>query len=248
MQRIAIEQHEHILTLTINRPDKKNALTRDMYLSLANAINYAGHDEDARVIIIKGTDGVFTAGNDMHDFIAATSQTDAEINETEQFMRALMECELPIIAQVEGLAIGIGATLLLHCDFVYCSRNTILKTPFINLGLVPEYASSYIMPRLMGHVKASEWLLLGESVTAESAKDMGMVNEVLETEALKAKVTQTAQKLADLPQKALRQSKRLMKSNTIAVKEHMYAELKIFIAAMQSEDAKQAFDAFVQRS
>ncbi len=248
MQRIAIEQHEHILTLTINRPDKKNALTRDMYLSLANAINYAGHDEDARVIIIKGTDGVFTAGNDMHDFIAATSQTDAEINETEQFMRALMECELPIIAQVEGLAIGIGATLLLHCDFVYCSRNTILKTPFINLGLVPEYASSYIMPRLMGHVKASEWLLLGESVTAESAKDMGMVNEVLETEALKAKVTQTAQKLADLPQTALRQSKRLMKSNTIAVKEHMYAELKIFIAAMQSEDAKQAFDAFVQRS
>ncbi len=248
MQRIAIEQHEHILTLTINRPDKKNALTRDMYLSLANAINYAGHDEDARVIIIKGTDGVFTAGNDMHDFIAATSQTDAEINETEQFMRALMECELPIIAQVEGLAIGIGATLLLHCDFVYCSRNTILKTPFINLGLVPEYASSYIMPRLMGHVKASEWLLLGESVTAESAKDMGMVNEVLETEALKAKVTQTAQKLAVLPQTALRQSKRLMKSNTIAVKEHMYAELKIFIAAMQSEDAKQAFDAFVQRS
>ena len=104
------------------------------------------------------------------------------------------------------------------------------------------------MPRLMGHVKASEWLLLGESVTAESAKDMGMVNEVLETEALKAKVTQTAQKLAVLPQTALRQSKRLMKSNTIAVKEHMYAELKIFIAAMQSEDAKQAFDAFVQRS
>lgn len=248
MQHIAIEQHEHILTLTINRPEKKNALTRDMYLSLANAINYAGHDEDARVIIIKGTDGVFTAGNDLHDFIAATSQTDAEINETEQFMHALMECELPIIAQVEGLAIGIGATLLLHCDFVYCSRNTVLKTPFINLGLVPEYASSYIMPRLMGHVKASEWLLLGESVTAESAKDMGMVNEVLETEALKAKVTQTAQKLALLPQTALRQSKRLMKSNTIAVKEHMYAELKIFIAAMQSEEAKQAFDAFVQRS
>ncbi len=248
MQHIAIEQHEHILTLTINRPDKKNALTRDMYLSLANAINYAGHDEDARVIVIKGSSGVFTAGNDMHDFIAATSQTDAEINETEQFMRALMECELPIIAQVEGLAIGIGATLLLHCDFVYCSRNTILKTPFINLGLVPEYASSYIMPRLMGHVKASEWLLLGESVTAESAKDMGMVNEVLETEALKAKVMQTAQKLAVLPQAALRQSKRLMKANSFAVKDHMYAELKIFIAAMQSEEAKQAFDAFVQRS
>ncbi|MBE1288335.1 MAG: enoyl-CoA hydratase [Alteromonadaceae bacterium] len=248
MQRIAIEQHEHILTLTINRPDKKNALTRDMYLSLANAINYAGHDEDARVIIIKGTDGVFTAGNDMYDFISATQQTDADVNETEQFMRALMECELPIIAQVEGLAIGIGATLLLHCDFVYCSRNTILKTPFINLGLVPEYASSYIMPRLMGHVKASEWLLLGESVTAESAKDMGMVNEVLETEALKAKVMQTAQKLAVLPQAALRQSKQLMKANSIAVKDHMYAELKIFIAAMQSEEAKQAFDAFVQRS
>ncbi|UTP72030.1 enoyl-CoA hydratase [Alteromonas sp. LMIT006] len=248
MQHIAIEQYGHILTLTINRPDKKNALTRDMYLSLANAINYAGHDEDARVIIIKGTDGVFTAGNDMHDFISATQQTDADVNETEQFMRALMECELPIIAQVEGLAIGIGATLLLHCDFVYCSRNTILKTPFINLGLVPEYASSYIMPRLMGHVKASEWLLLGESVTAESAKDMGMVNEVLETEALQAKVMQTAQKLADLPQAALRQSKRLMKANTIAVKDHMYAELKIFIAAMQSEEAKQAFDAFVQRS
>lgn len=248
MQHIAIEQYGHILTLTINRPDKKNALTRDMYLSLANAINYAGHDEDARVIIIKGTDGVFTAGNDMHDFISATQQTDADVNETEQFMRALMECELPIIAQVEGLAIGIGATLLLHCDFVYCARNTILKTPFINLGLVPEYASSYIMPRLMGHVKASEWLLLGESVTAESAKDMGMVNEVLETEALQAKVMQTAQKLAVLPQAALRQSKRLMKANTIAVKDHMYAELKIFIAAMQSEEAKQAFDAFVQRS
>ena len=248
MQHIAIEQHGHILTLTINRPDKKNALTRDMYLSLANAINYAGHDEDARVIIIKGTDGVFTAGNDMHDFISATQQTDADVNETEQFMRALMECELPIIAQVEGLAIGIGATLLLHCDFVYCARNTILKTPFINLGLVPEYASSYIMPRLMGHVKASEWLLLGESVTAESAKDMGMLNEVLETEALQAKVMQTAQKLAVLPQAALRQSKRLMKANTIAVKDHMYAELKIFIAAMQSEEAKQAFDAFVQRS
>lgn len=247
MQHIVIEQNEHIITLIINRPEKKNALTRDMYLSLANAINYAGHDEQARVIVIKGTNGVFTAGNDIHDFILATQQTDTEVNETEQFMRALMECELPIIAEVDGLAMGIGATLLLHCDFVYCSQNTILKTPFINLGLVPEYASSYIMPRLMGHVKAAEWLLLGESMTAESAKQMGMVNDVLDAEMLVEKVAQTAQKLASLPQSALQQSKQLMKSNATAINDHMYAELKIFIAAMQSEEAKEAFNAFVHR-
>ncbi len=248
MQHIAIEQNEHIITLTINRPEKKNALTREMYLSLANAINYAGQDEEARVIVIKGSDGVFTAGNDMHDFISATQQTDTEVNETEQFMRALMECKLPVIAQVDGLAIGIGATMLLHCDFVYCSKNTVLRTPFINLGLVPEYASSYIMPRLMGHIRAAEWLLLGESITADAAKEMGMVNDVFEAETLSEKVAQTAQKLASLPQVALRQSKQLMKTNALAINEHMYAELKIFIEAMQSEEAKQAFNAFVQRN
>ncbi|MGB2104860.1 MAG: enoyl-CoA hydratase-related protein, partial [Glaciecola sp.] len=147
MTDVSIAHHDKTLTLTLSRSHKKNAFTQQMYIDLANAINFAQHDQNTRVIVIQGSDGCFTAGNDMFDFASIKSQNLESINGTEQFMLALMESSLPVVAKVEGLAIGIGTTLLLHCDFVYASATAKFMMPFINLGLVPEYASSYILPR-----------------------------------------------------------------------------------------------------
>lgn len=247
MTDVSIAHYDKTLTLTLSRTNKKNAFTQQMYIDLANAINFAQHDQNTRVIVIQGSHGCFTAGNDMHDFASLKGQDLEAINGTEQFMLALMESSLPVVAKVEGLAVGIGTTLLLHCDFVYASHNAQFMMPFINLGLVPEYASSYILPRLTGHVKASEWLMLGESFTAEEALQAGMINAVLSHEALEAKVEEVVNKLTTVPRIPLLQTKQLLKSNHEVVKKHVYKELEIFISAMHSEAAQEAFSAFIEK-
>ena len=200
---------------------------------------------NARVIIIEGEGDCFTAGNNIADF--ANPDQAEHVNETAHFMNALMKCELPVIAKVRGLAVGIGTTLLLHCDFVYCDETAKFVMPFIDLGLVPEYASSYLLPRLAGHRKASEWLMLGKPFDGEEARQFGIVTEVFPSEQLELMVDKIADALRSKPKTALRNTKLLMKSDAHAVEEHVNEELDYFIDAMRSEPAQEAFDAFLNK-
>ncbi|MGQ8363802.1 enoyl-CoA hydratase [Glaciecola sp. 1036] len=243
---IASQITESILNITINRPEKKNALTPAMYQSMADALNSA-EEQGARVVVIKGCQGIFTSGNDVTEFMQTPTEEGAnEISETYQFMQALLNCPLPVIAKVEGLAIGIGTTLLLHCDFVLADKNTKFSMPFINLGLVPEYASSFLVPRLAGQLAAAELLMLGEVFTASKALECRLISQVCEND-LQNRVDQLAKKLAAKPAEALKQTKRLLHSETDKVRVHIDEELKHFVAAMQSPPAKEAFSAFVEK-
>jgi enoyl-CoA hydratase/carnithine racemase len=234
-----------VLTIVMDRAGKKNALVPKMYNDMAIAIENASLS-NVKVIVIKGADGCFTAGNDVPEFLRSVKEGPGEINETYRFMKALMHCPLPVVAQVEGLAIGIGSTLLLHCDFVLCHRDTKFSMPFINLGLVPEYASSYIIPRVAGHLMAAELLMLGNPFYADQAKRCGFVTSV-HTSDLSAAVDDITQALTKKPALALQQTKALLKQDTKNIAQHLDDELKVFIEAMQSEAAGEAFTAFVEK-
>lgn len=234
-----------VLTIVMDRAGKKNALVPKMYNDMAIAIENASLS-NVKVIVIKGADGCFTAGNDVPEFLRSVKEGPGEINETYRFMKALMDCPLPVVAQVEGLAIGIGSTLLLHCDFVLCHRDTKFSMPFINLGLVPEYASSYIIPRVAGHLMAAELLMLGNPFYADQAKRCGFVTSV-HTSDLSAAVDDITQALTKKPALALQQTKALLKQDTKNIAQHLDDELKVFIEAMQSEAAGEAFTAFVEK-
>lgn len=237
---------QDILTIIIDRPNKKNALIPSMYKEMAIAIENASKSA-VRVIIIKGNSGCFTAGNDVKEFAKSTRNKNAEpVNETYRFMQALLHCPLPVIAQVEGLAIGIGSTLLLHCDFVLAHNQAQFAMPFVNLGLVPEYASSYILPRIAGHLAAAEILMLGEAFSAQKALQCGLVSSI-HNEDLSDKVKQLALSLAKKPAAALAQTKALMKKHNTDVMQIIDDELKVFADAMQTEQAIEAFDAFLEK-
>lgn len=234
---------DDVLTISINRPNKKNALIPAMYKSMADAINGA-EENDVRVVVIQGVEGVFTSGNDVAEFAAA--QEGSDNSETYQFMQALVDCKLPVVAKVEGLAVGIGTTLLLHCDFVYAHKDTKFAMPFINLGLVPEYASSYIIPRFSGHLKASKLLMLGEFFDAKTAKECEIITDICGDE-LQATVDHVVTSLKNKPKAALIETKKLLKSNMSTVKTHIDTELEIFGAAMQRPAAQEAFNAFLEK-
>ncbi|MFC4699250.1 enoyl-CoA hydratase-related protein [Glaciecola siphonariae] len=239
---------DHILTIQIHRPDKKNALSPSMYEQMAIAIEGASDkasEDDIKAILIEGSEGCFTSGNDVSEFVASSSKV-GEINETYRFMLALLNCPLPVVAKVEGLAIGIGTTLLLHCDFVLAHENTKFAMPFINLGLVPEYASSYIIPRAGGHLLAAELLMLGDVFSAAKAEKAGIVSSIHGDDLDKA--TQHLLKNLSLkPKQALQQTKALLKHNHAEVKTHIDEELKWFVEAMNSDVAKEAFSAFMEK-
>jgi enoyl-CoA hydratase/carnithine racemase len=213
-------------------------------LEMAKAIESAS-DAEIRVVLIQGSQGCFTAGNDIADF--TTKGDDQEVNETFRFMMALVKCPVPVVAKVEGLAIGIGTTLLLHCDFVYCADNAKFAMPFINLGLVPEYASSFILPRISGNLQAAELLLLGETFSAQKAYECGIVSRVVSEDALPDLVTETLAKLVSKPKMALVQSKALLRNQDAEIEKHIIAELAVFAKAMVSEPAKEAFSAFLDK-
>lgn len=245
MSHIKIVQQQHCLTISMDRVERKNSLTFAMYQQMADAIIQAEQDDEIRVILIKGEGDCFTAGNDLSDF--ASVSENAALGQTVRFMKALMNCTKPVVAQVHGLAVGIGTTMLLHCDLVYCEKNTQFVLPFINLALVPEYAASYLLPRLAGHRKAAEWLMLGEPFSANQAEQFGLVNQSLDTQMLTKHVNQVIAKLVSKPRQAMRSTKALMKSDSDNVMTHMDEELDIFIQQLESEAAKEAFNAFLQK-
>lgn len=241
-----------VLTLTINRPDKKNALTEGMYAALADGIARADEDASIRVILIRGAGSSFTAGNDLADFAAqgakpVSSDADEGERPVARFLRMISTARKPIIAQVNGLAIGVGVTMLLHCDLVYAGESATFQAPFVNLGLVPEAASSLLLPQLVGLQRAGELFLLGRRIGAAEALAMGLVAQVFPDEALAAEVEARALELAAKAPNAVRFTKSLMRGQHEAVAQRMAEEGRIFAAQLRSEEVKEAISAFFEK-
>ncbi|MDE1173013.1 MAG: enoyl-CoA hydratase [Parvibaculaceae bacterium] len=249
---VLAETAHGVHTLTINRPDKKNALTEAMYAALADGIAHAESDPAVRVTRIRGTGGSFTAGNDLADFAAqgakpvSTGDSKVEAPVT-RFLRAVSTTEKPLVAQVNGLAVGVGVTMLLHCDLVYAGESATFQAPFVNLGLVPEAASSLLLPRLVGLQRAGELFLLGRKIGSAEARDMGLVAQVLPDDALDAGVEAVARELAAKAPNAVRFTKGLLRKNHGEIAERMAEEGRIFAAQLRSAEVKEAIGAFFEK-
>ncbi|KAI2688055.1 enoyl-CoA hydratase [Pseudomonas sp. TNT3] len=246
-EAIQIERERGLLTLRLNRPEKKNALTRAMYSALAAALKQADEDPDIYAVLLTGSHECFTAGNDIADFIQQPpSNLDSPVF---HFMLNLLECRKPVIAGVAGAAVGIGTTLLLHCDLVYVSADARLRMPFVNLGLCPEFGSSLILPRLLGHAKAAELLLLGERFSGEQAAAWGIANEALDSgEAALAKAREMALRFESLPPEAVRISKQLMKApDRELLRKVIEEEGALFTQRLRSPEAMAALSGFINR-
>ena len=241
---VSADTTDRVLHLVLDRPEKKNALTRAMYAALAGALEDAATDASVRVVVISGRDGVFTGGNDLGDFMMdPPTGPDSPVF---RFLRAAVGFPKPLVAAVEGPAIGIGTTILLHCDLAYAAPSTLFKMPFVDLGLVPEAASSLLLPRLGGQVKASELLLFGEAFDAATARDVGLVNAVVEDPVGHA--LERAAVLAAKPPAAVRLTKALLRRETAdAVGEAMAHEGELFVERLGSPEAEEAFTAFFEK-
>jgi enoyl-CoA hydratase/carnithine racemase len=235
-----------VLTIEIARPEKKNALTQAMYTAMAEALEAANTDAGVRAVLITGQPGIFTSGNDIEDFMQRPPQ--GEDTPVARFMRALLDCDKPVVAAVTGAAVGIGTTLLLHCDLVYVSDEARLAMPFVSLGLVPEYASSLVLPALIGHVKAAEKLMLGEPFSGSDAVDCGIANAVLPAGEVVNHARRMAERFNALAPGAVADTKRLMRAPQRArIREVMAAEGVLFGQRLRSPEATEAFQAFFQK-
>ena len=245
MSLITTENKDGVLFLGFNRPDKKNAITLDMYRTLTAAFRAAQADDTVRVVLVHGSPDTFTSGNDLADFLSEPMDDKSPIP---AFLEALSHFEKPIVAAVNGPAIGIGTTMLLHCDLVYADTTAKLAVPFINLGAVPEGGSSYLMPRIMGNVRAAELLMLGETFNGQKAKEYGLVNDVVEPGKLMETATAAARKLAQRPPAALRITKSLLKRwNRDTLDKVIPTELELFAQQLRSPEAKEAMTAFFEK-
>src|SRR5215813_7024779 len=247
MSDIVTERSNGILRVELNRPERKNAMTGAMYTRLADIFNEAAEDEETRVVLWHSAGDAFSSGNDVGDFL---KNPPGPGNFPQgRLMDALVGFEKPIIAAVQGAAIGGGTTMLTHCDFVYAGESAKFQLPFINLGLVPEFGSSYSVPARVGHLRAAELFLLGEPFTATRAAELGLATRVVPDRDLLATATETAQKLAAKPSGALRATKRLIKQASIG--QLREAALKIeaqeFFERLRSAEAKEAFSAFLEK-
>ena len=246
---ILIEKSGGVLTLTMNRPEKKNALTRAMYQALGDAIDQAEFDKDVRCVLIQANGDMFTAGNDISDF-AAVNAGDSSANEARRggnpLLAALARAKTPLIAAVNGRAVGVGTTMLLHCDLVYVAENALLTTPFVNLALVPEAASSITLPSRIGHARAFAMFVLGEAVDAKKAVDWGVANEIVPLDQLRARARAAAEAVAARPPAAVAITKALMREET-RLAQRMDEEGAHFAAQLKSPEAKEAFAAFAEK-
>jgi enoyl-CoA hydratase/carnithine racemase len=244
-EHIRIEKAEGILTLTMARPEKKNALTDGMYKALADALEASDEDRDVRVILIRGEGDMFTAGNDLGDF-AASNSGDTGPRNVGRFVRAIATASKPIVAAVQGRAVGVGTTMLLHCDQVILADNVLLTTPFVGLALVPEAASSLLLPARIGHARAFSMFALGEAVGAQDAVAWGLANRAVPLDQLAAASQDVAKKLARQPLGAVVATKRLMR-DAASIVQQMDAESSVFAKRLVSPEAKEAFAAFAER-
>lgn len=246
MSDIITELSGSILRVQMNRPEKKNAMTSQMYVTLADVLNDAAKDEQIRVVLWHGAGGSFTAGNDVGDFL----KNPPGPGESPQFrlMNALINFDKPLVAAVQGAAVGGGTTMLTHCDFVYAGESAKFQTPFINLGLVPEFGSSYSLPARIGHLRAAELILLGVPFDAHRAAELGLVTRVVPDDKLLATATEAAEKLAQKPVGALRACKRLMRApSRKQIEQAIEAENEEFGSRVRSAESKEAFAAFIEK-
>src|SRR6266567_5560897 len=243
MSDIVTERTGGILRVELNRPDKKNAMTAAMYTSLADSFRAAADDEAVRVVLWHGAGDAFCAGNDVGDFLK--NPPGPGESPQARLMNALIDFDKPIVAAVQGAAIGGGTTMLTHCDFVYAGESAKFQLPFVNLALVPEFGSSYLLPQRFGYLRAAELILLGQPFGALRAAELGLVTSVVPDQKLLATATETAQTLAEKPAGAVQASKRLMKG---AFREQLEQavrfENQVFAERVRSDEAKEAFRAF----
>lgn len=245
---VVIEDRGAVRIIRFNRAAKKNAITRAMYDAMAQGLESADSDKAIRVIVIAGSDGVFTAGNDLMDFMEAPPTIGGgDMPPVERFMRALLGASKPVIASVDGLAIGIGVTLLLHCDLAYASDRSSFKTPFVDLALVPEFGSSAVLPGIVGRVVASELLLLGETWNASRAEAKSLINAVFPADQLEAEVMKRAEALAAKAPNAVKKSKALTTKGIESVYTLMAEEGAEFAGQLASDEFKEAVTAFLER-
>jgi enoyl-CoA hydratase/carnithine racemase len=245
---IDIQPSSGVLHLIINRQEKKNALTRSMYEALADAVIRANLDQQISAIVISGAGTVFTAGNDLDDFRTRATDENPKPSAGLAFIEALMNCDTPVIAAVEGLAIGIGTTMLLHCDSVISGRGALFKTAFVELGLVPEAASTVTMPLHLGARRATDLLLLGESLRGDEARECGLVSNVVDDGGAVAEALVLARRLAGKPRDALRASKRLLRAPwREQVREALERERVVFSERLRSDDCRLALEKMTQR-
>jgi enoyl-CoA hydratase/carnithine racemase len=243
---IEIDIADGVLTVTIARPEKRNALTLAMYQAMRDAIQLARADATVHALLITGQAGVFTSGNDLQDFLQQTPNVEA--SPVFGFMRAVLDCEKPIIAAVTGPAIGIGTTLLLHCDLVYVADDARLGTPFVNLGLVPEFGSSVLLPRLMGYAQAAEKLLLGDLFSGTEAVRLGLANAALPAGEVLDHARGVARRFSTLPSSAVLATKRLLRAGLRAqIDATIKAEMVAFIERLQSAETQEALRAFLEK-
>jgi len=241
MSEIVIEKVDHVLHLTLNRPEKKNAITQSMYSTLANNLNQAAGDFGIRCVVISGAGKAFTAGNDIVDFLNEEITMSSPVF---HFLKALHDFPKPLLAAVHGNAVGIGTTMLMHCDLVYAAADASFSMPFVTLGLVPEAGSSILFPRLVGHAKASEIFLTGRTFDANEALDFRLINGI-EADPLH-KALETAELIAHQPPTAVLNTKALLKSGShIAIERVMEAEGEMFRIALQSDETQGAFMKFM---
>lgn len=234
-----------VLQIRIQRPEKKNALTEQMYQAMADALHEAERSKEVRVVLFTGVKGAYTAGNDLEDFLH--NPPESERAAVFQVILALARATVPLVAAVDGLAVGIGTTMLLHCDFVYASPAAKFILPFTNLGLVPEAGSSLLLPRLVGHRRAAELLMLGQPFDAEKAVDLGIANEVVPSDGLLTRAMETAGRLAAKPRSALRQTKALLRKDEEPLEKRITDERHRFGELLQSSAAKEIFLAFLEK-
>ena len=246
-EHVKVSLDEGVLRITFARPDKKNAITNAMYAAMGDALSRAESDPAVRVVLFDAEGDAFTAGNDLGDFAAVAAGTLArEDMKAHLFLAALARAQKPYVAAVQGLAVGVGVTMLLHCDLVYVAEDAKLTTPFVNLALVPEAASSLLLPARIGHVRAYAMFALGEPLDGKTAASIGVANAALPASEVRAKALAAARALAAKPLGSLQATKRLMRDSQ-AIAAQMARESEIFGARLKTAEAAEAFRAFAER-
>ena len=247
MSQIEVECDGAVTSIAINRPEKKNALTADMYDALSQAVEEAEADAGVRVLLLHGKGDAFTAGNDLQDFLQKPWKGQARPPAV-RFINAVAHASKPIVAAVHGLVVGVGTTILLHCDLVYAAEETRFMMPFVNLGIVPEAASTVLLPLLIGRQRASELFMLGAPLAAQRAYEIGMVNAVLPVDKLLATAAEAAQALAAKPAAALRATKTLMRRHYQAeVDRALREEVEVISERLDSAETREALAAFLEK-
>ncbi len=244
---IQVSLEGRVLHLMIDNPTMKNALTLDIYRSLTEQLRSAVRDSKVHVILLSGSEGCFTSGNDLANFLSHPN-LDSEDHPIACFIRSMHECSKPVVAAVEGPAIGIGTTMLLHCDLVYAGEGAFFQTPFVNLGVTPEFGSSLLLPQLLGYIRAAEMLLLGERVDAKRAEVFGLINRMVAKGQALAVAQEVAARLAEQPPSALLASKKLLKEVTQPlVDEVIPTELRLFSEGLKGPEFSEAIEVFNSR-